>query len=71
MIYICMLKDFKPVTRFVNIVSIPHANGENITASIIQTFEDLKLDDWRNNVVASCFDGASAMLGHFLFFFGL
>ena len=65
MIYICMLKDFKPVTKFVNIVSIPHANAENITSNIIKTFEEtLRFEDWRNNVVSACFDGASVMLGH-------
>ena len=65
MVLICMLKDYKPVTQFVNKVSIPQAISENITAELVKTFKHtLKLQDWKNNLIAACFDGASAMLGH-------
>ena len=46
--FICLLKDFKPVTQFVKIESIPQANSENITAELVNTFSHtLKLQNWK------------------------
>ena len=51
MVYICMLQNNKRVTQFVNLVSVPKANAENITVEIVKTLTDkLKLQNWTNTM---------------------
>ena len=64
LIYISMLRDNSPVTQYVKLASVPKANAENIAKTLTDTLtDDLKLSDWRNNLVSCCFDGASVMIG--------
>ena len=47
-----MLQNYKPVTQFVNLMSIPSANAENITANLVIILkDDLNLQNWTQNVL--------------------
>ena len=65
-IYITMLQDGKPVTQYVTMTSVRSANAENLALALKNTLKkDLQLgDNWPNNVMACCFDGAAVMMGH-------
>ncbi|XP_072044905.1 zinc finger protein 862-like [Amphiura filiformis] len=65
-VYITMLQDGKPVTQYVTMTSVRSANAENLAKALKNTLQDkLKLgDNWPNNVMACCFDGAAVMMGH-------
>jgi hypothetical protein len=63
-IYIRFIQEGLPVTRFLTMKSVTKANAENLTKALTDTMTGtMDQPQWKETLVACCFDGANVMMG--------
>ena len=62
-VYIRFIDNGLPVTRFVTLKTMTKANAENLTQALMDTMSIDMGQNWKEQLVACCFDGAAVMLG--------